>query len=96
MLLITGCSGGGGTNSQSPPAAPQPPPTMPEPPPVTAEPDEAEAELRQEYAGHPEFRNQPALEQASTLSYFMDGVRNAGNIKTQKLFPDSHRIYASI
>ena len=52
MLLITGCSGGGGTKSQSPPATPQPPPVMPEPPPVTAEPDESEAELRREYAGH--------------------------------------------
>ncbi len=78
MLLITGCSGGGGTKSQSPPATPQPPPVMPEPPPVTAEPDEAEAELRREYAGHPEFRNQPALEQVNAHYAYARGATGEG------------------
>ena len=78
MLLITGCSGGGGTKSQSPPATPQPPPVMPEPPPVTAEPDESEAELRREYAGHPEFRNQPALEQVKAHYAYARGATGEG------------------
>ena len=106
MFLITGCSGGGGTKRQSSPATPQPPPTMPEPPPVTPEPDESEAELRQEYAAHPEFRNQPALEQVNahyayargatgegvTIGIIDSGI-DPGHTKFEgKLHPDSYNV----
>ncbi len=78
MFLITGCSGGGGTKRQEPPVTPEPPPTMPEPPPVAPEPDKSEAELRQEYAAHPEFRNQPALEQVNAHYAYARGATGEG------------------
>ena len=78
MFLIAGCSGGGGTKQQALPVAPEPPPAMPEPPPVTTEPDTSESELRQEYAAHPEFRNQPALEQVNAHYAYARGATGEG------------------
>ena len=79
-FLITGCGGGGGggVRPQPPPATPEPPPTMPEPPPVTTEPDTSESELRQEYAAHSEFRNQPALEQVNAHYAYARGATGEG------------------
>ena len=78
-LLIAGCGGGGGGVRPPPPAAtPEPPPAMPEPPPVTTEPDTSESELRQEYADHPEFRNQPALEQVNAHYAYARGATGEG------------------
>ena len=106
MFLITGCSGGGGTKRQEPPVTPEPPPTMPEPPPVTPEPDKSEAELREEFAAHPEFRNQPALEQVNahyayargatgdgvTIGIIDDGI-DPGHPKFEgKLHPESYHV----
>ena len=81
VFLIAGCGGGGssgGVRPQSPSVTPEPPPTTPEPPPVTPEPDTSESELRQEYAAHPEFRNQPALEQVNAHYAYARGATGAG------------------
>ena len=51
---------------------------MPEPPPVTTDPVESESELRQEYAAHPEFRNQPALEQVNAHYAYARGATGEG------------------
>ena len=80
-FLIAGCGGGGGgggVRPQPPPATPEPPPTMPEPPPVTTDPVESESELRQEYAAHSEFRNQPALEQVNAHYAYARGATGEG------------------
>ena len=81
VFLIAGCGGGGssgGVRPQSPSVTPEPPPTTPEPPPVTPEPDTSESELRQEYAAHPEFRNQPALEQVNAHYAYARGATGEG------------------
>lgn len=105
-VLIAGCSGGGGTRQQSPPVVPEPPPTMPDPAPDAPEPDDAEAELRREYAAHPEFRNQPALEQVNAhyayargatgegviIGIIDDGI-DAGHVKFDgKVLPESYHV----
>ena len=79
---------------------------MPEPPPVTTDPVESESELRQEYAAHPEFRNQPALEQVNahyayargatgegvTIGIIDSGI-DAGHIKFDgKVLPESYNV----
>ena len=51
---------------------------MPEPPPVTPEPGKSEDELRQEYAAHPEFQNQPALEQVNAHYAYARGATGEG------------------
>ena len=51
---------------------------MPEPPPVTTDPVESESELRQEYAAHSEFRNQPALEQVNAHYAYARGATGEG------------------
>ena len=99
-LLIAGCGGGEGG------VRPSPPPTTPEPPPVTPEPDTSESELRQEYAAHPEFPNQPALEQVNahyayargatgegvTIGIIDSGI-DPGHTKFEgKLHPDSYNV----
>ena len=109
VFLIAGCGGGGssgGVRPQSPSVTPEPPPTTPEPPPVTPEPDTSESELRQEYAAHPEFRNQPALEQVNahyayargatgegvTIGIIDSGI-DPGHTKFEgKLHPDSYNV----
>ena len=54
------------------------PPVAPEPPPVTPEPGTSEDELRQDYAAHPEFRNQPALEQVNAHYAYARGATGEG------------------
>ena len=81
VFLIAGCGGGGSSGvvrPQSPSVTPEPPPAMPEPPPVTTDPVESESELRQEYAAHPEFRNQPALQQVNAHYAYARGATGEG------------------
>ena len=80
LFLIAGCGGGGGgvRPQPPPPAMPEPPPTTPEPPPVTPDPVKPESELRQEYASHPEFQNQPALAQVNAHYAYARGATGEG------------------
>ncbi|MCY4281945.1 MAG: S8 family serine peptidase [Gammaproteobacteria bacterium] len=79
VLALAGCGGGGGNGSvrPAPPAVePAPPPTEPEP--ATPEPVASESELRQEFAGHPQFQNQRALEQVNAHYAYARGATGAG------------------
>ena len=86
FFFLAGCSGGGsGVRQDSsppvtdPPAGmPDPSPTTPEPPPDMPDPGTQESELRQEYAAHPEFRNQPALEQVKAHYAYARGATGEG------------------
>ena len=77
LLLISGC-GGGGTRQDSPPSITDPSPTMPELAPDMPGPGASESELRQEFAAHPEFRNQPALEQVKAHYAYARGATGEG------------------
>ena len=85
LLILAGCGGGGGTRQDSPPPVTEPPPDMPDPSPGMPDPspdmpdpDTAERELRQEFAAHPEFRNQPALEQVKAHYAYARGATGEG------------------
>ena len=82
VLLLAGCSGGGGSGSvrpAPPPVEPEPPlPTEPEPEPPAPAPDPSESELREEFAVHPRFQNQPALEQVNAHYAYARGATGAG------------------
>ena len=80
VLFLAGCSGGGGNNGSvrpAPPVEPEPPmPTEPEPP--APEPSPSENELREEFAAHPRFQNQPALEQVNAHYAYARGATGEG------------------
>ena len=91
-LFIAGCSNGGDARSEPPPDDPpmvvnpmpggmpgDPDPMPPEPMPSTEPvlPTDSEDELRR-YAGHPEFRNQPALGQVKAHYAYARGATGAG------------------
>ena len=79
-LALAGCGGGGSNGSVRPaPVEPQPPPpTEPAPEPSTPAPVASESELRQEFAGHPQFQNQRALEQVNAHYAYARGATGAG------------------
>ncbi len=72
-LALAGCGGGGGGGN----VRPAPPVVAPQPS-LPTEPAPSESELRAEFAEHPQFRNQPALEQVNAHYAYARGATGAG------------------
>ena len=107
FLIIAGCGGGGGgVRRDSPTPVTEPSPDMPDPSLTMPEPGTSESELRQEFAEHPEFRNQPALEQVKAhyayargatgegivIGIIDDGVDPGHPVFEGKLLPESYHL----
>ena len=69
VLFLAGC-GGGGSGGSVRPASPLPPPAP--------APGRSESELREEFAAHPQFQNQPALRQVNAQYAYARGATGAG------------------
>ena len=76
VFLLAGCSGGGSGGSVRP--TPVEPAPAPEPEPPAPDPGPSESELREEYAAHPQFQNQRALEQVNAHYAYARGATGAG------------------